>query len=106
MHDHPTVSRASGPREAIKEAFRRRREKQRWVLMALLVMVVAVVSLADSRTQAVLGVPSAVWAPAVFSVIGGAFVYTLFNWRCPACNRYLGRQPSPRVCGKCGARLQ
>lgn len=32
----------------------------------------------------------------------GALAFSLKNWRCPACNAYLGRGASPRFCPKCG----
>jgi len=33
-------------------------------------------------------------------------VFSLYNWRCPACNKYLGKQRSPKYCSKCGVALQ
>jgi hypothetical protein len=36
-----------------------------------------------------------------------AFInFTAFNWRCPACKKYLGNDMNPRGCKNCGARLQ
>jgi hypothetical protein len=35
-----------------------------------------------------------------------ALVFSLFNWRCPACNKYLGREFSPKHCSSCGKKLQ
>jgi hypothetical protein len=37
--------------------------------------------------------------------IGGLLVSAI-NWRCPACSKYLGRSMDPKVCKKCGAKLQ
>jgi ribosomal protein S27AE len=35
-----------------------------------------------------------------------AFIgFTRHNWRCPACNRFLGSNLDRRMCGKCRARL-
>ena len=36
----------------------------------------------------------------------GALLFSMWNWRCPACNRYLGREVSPNFCSKCGAHLR
>jgi len=32
--------------------------------------------------------------------------FTAYNWRCPSCRKYLGRNIHRQRCGKCGARLQ
>ncbi len=29
----------------------------------------------------------------------------LITWRCPKCDAYLGRNPDPKHCPRCGARL-
>jgi hypothetical protein len=34
-----------------------------------------------------------------------AVVFSLFNWRCPACSSYLGKRFNPRFCPSCGAQL-
>ena len=46
----------------------------------------------------------------VVSILGAAFVsyllFTLRNWRCPACDRYLGKGFNPSFCPKCGVQLK
>lgn len=32
--------------------------------------------------------------------------FTAFNWRCPSCKKYLGRDINKRVCRHCRARLK
>lgn len=32
--------------------------------------------------------------------------FTVWNWRCPACKRYLGHDIGRKVCSKCGVPLQ
>jgi hypothetical protein len=32
--------------------------------------------------------------------------FTAWNWRCPACKRYLGHDIGRKVCPKCGVPLQ
>ena len=39
-------------------------------------------------------------------LVAGALIFSFRNWRCPACNRYLGKQYSPKFCSKCGVVLQ
>lgn len=43
-------------------------------------------------------------AVVVVTMLGG-FVYSFFNWKCPACCAYLGRNYRLRFCPKCGVKL-
>jgi heme A synthase len=39
-------------------------------------------------------------------VVIAAFVgFSALNWRCPACNKYLGRDINRNICKKCGKRF-
>ena len=38
-------------------------------------------------------------------VIAAFFGFTSVNWRCPSCNKYLGRNINKLGCRKCGTRL-
>ena len=40
-----------------------------------------------------------------FVVILGVVLFSLKNWRCPACNAYLGKGMAPSFCSKCGIPL-
>ena len=44
----------------------------------------------------------------IFAVLAiGMLSFHIWNWRCPACNRLLGRSiRSPRFCPNCGVPLQ
>jgi hypothetical protein len=36
-----------------------------------------------------------------------AFIgFSAFNWRCPACKKYLGTNINRRICKQCGTRLR
>ena len=39
-------------------------------------------------------------------VVIGAWVFSLRNWRCPGCNRYLGRAINPGHCPHCMVHLR
>ena len=47
---------------------------------------------------------------AIFSIqvmVIAAFIgFTSVNWRCPSCNKYLGRDINKLGCRKCGTRFQ
>lgn len=32
--------------------------------------------------------------------------FSVFNWRCPSCSKYLGSDINRRICKKCGIRLR
>jgi len=44
--------------------------------------------------------------PLPFLLVPLFIVFSLINWRCPACGKSLGRQISPRYCSLCGVELQ
>ena len=83
----------------------------RWLLalefVLLLVIVLAFLFLTDEKNHVTLpGVPKAVVAPVLLALVLGALVFSFRNWRCPACDSYLGKGMSPRFCPKCGVALQ
>jgi len=39
-------------------------------------------------------------------VIIGFICFSVFNWRCPSCNKYLGHNIYRRICNHCGTRLR
>ncbi|MEO8277471.1 MAG: hypothetical protein ABI639_14755 [Thermoanaerobaculia bacterium] len=95
-----------------KEQFRRRKRRQ----LILLVPIVGVMLLsfwlrghlgpAGQANGLVAGMPPAMPGIFVFAVVIGALVFSFRNWRCPACDRYLGKGSAPRFCPKCGVELQ
>ncbi|HAA11246.1 MAG TPA: hypothetical protein DCE41_05910 [Cytophagales bacterium] len=36
----------------------------------------------------------------------GMLIASLLNWRCPNCNKHLGRGWNPKACPKCGVELR
>jgi len=41
------------------------------------------------------------------AIVIGVFVgFTAVNWRCPACDKYLGSDINRSICKKCGTRLR
>ncbi len=43
---------------------------------------------------------------AQLAVITAFIGFTAFNWRCPSCNKYLGKDINKRMCRHCRARLR
>ena len=108
------IAYSDGPMEyteeqkaTFKQQFARRRKRQLILAVPLVVMVLGFAVLTDERNQVTLpGIPASI-LPAVFlAVVVGALIFSLRNWRCPACDKYLGKGVNPRFCPKCGVALQ
>jgi hypothetical protein len=88
----------------IRREFARRRRNQLVLVLPVLVAIFIMTAVEDS--QAAYGIPTALLMPAAFVIIIGAVAWSLYNWRCPSCSRYLGRWINPRFCVRCGAQLR
>src|SRR5262245_47681615 len=92
---------------SFKEQFAVRRKRQIMLAVPLIVVIIAVAVATDERNGgAVLGIPGSVIGPLFLVFVVGAIAFSLQNWRCPACNKYLGKGIGPRFCPKCGVALQ
>jgi hypothetical protein len=91
---------------AFKETFAVRQRRQIAMTIPLVVMILAVVFANDESSGTVFGIPLTTIGPAFVLVIIGALLFSLKNWRCPACNRYLGKVWNPRHCHGCGVALR
>lgn len=89
-----------------KEAFAQRRRKQIWVAALIIPMVLLVVFSEDRGAGTVLGYSSEVFGPIFLAAVAIAVVFSFRNWRCPACNKYLGRAMNPKFCQNCGVELR
>ena len=89
-----------------KRSFSRRRKRQLLLAVPLFAAVIAVAVQRDSASPEILGISPSIYGPAFLCLVVAALIFSFLNWRCPACNGYLGRTISPRFCAKCGAVLQ
>lgn len=81
-------------------AERRRRQAVSVVPVGVLGVLVAV------GGNGLLGLSEQAGVFAVGAVVLAFFGYSLVNWRCPACDRYLGQRLNPRQCPSCGQALR
>jgi len=88
-----------------RQSFYKRRTRQ-WVVAGIVGVGFLLRGLGiNSSRGSVFGLPeAAIFAVMVTTLIGG-FAFTLWNWRCPACNCYLGRRINPKLCSGCGIML-
>ena len=84
--------------EQLKEEFATRRKSQYILIAAAVVLIIFDVMLFSNND-------------AVFTLIFLVLiaVFTLFRdriWRCPACEKFLGKNLNPSCCPKCGAQFK
>ncbi len=46
------------------------------------------------------------FAIVAISYVAFAVIFSLLNWRCPCCNKWLGKELSPFSCRNCGVGLR
>jgi hypothetical protein len=91
-------------KDDFRAEYARRRKKQ--LLVAILIAPLVLVAIFTRGVgEAVWGIPSQVFAICFLLLIVAAVIFSFSNWRCPACNRYLGRGISYKFCPSCGVQL-
>ncbi len=88
------------------QEFKERRTRQ-WIASGLAVLVIFTMmwleqhpGTVDARTLHMMAGPS------MIIVLVGLVAFSFFNWRCPACQAYLGKGWNPKFCVRCGEPLQ
>lgn len=90
--------------EGFKTEFARRKKLQFAVAVPFILVLFGSILFRD-LAEAI--ADSGAAAPIAFgAAVVGMLVFSLRNWRCPACDRYLGRSTSMRHCPKCGVTLR
>ena len=83
-----------------KVEFAKRRRRQFGVAAVIFAGAISAMILRNSSPFA-----SPVGFTLLVAALGAILVFTLKNWRCPACDRYLGKGAFPRFCPQCGVPL-
>ncbi len=91
---------------AFKDQYAQRRQKQLIATIPAIGAVLVLALLGDKREEDFLGLSADTVGVLLFVVIAGVVAFSFFNWRCPACNGYLGRTWNPSFCSKCGVALR
>ena len=92
--------------QAFKETFSVRQRRQIFLAAPIMALVVIFILAADEKAGTIFGMPMTAVAPLLFVFTIGTLVFSLKNWRCPACNRYLGKVWNPKHCHSCGVALR
>ena len=91
--------------QEFQSEFAKRRKRQWIVLIPVLAVFALFLTMDEATGNTPIGPASAV-LPLGFVITLGVVAFSFMNWRCPACNKYLGKGISPKFCSKCGVQLQ
>jgi hypothetical protein len=83
----------------VREEFATRRKRQLIVTIPIVLLLIGSVLLGE-RTE------NTAYPLVLIGVVLVTLVFSFRNWRCPACDGYLGRGINPKFCSKCGAQLR
>ena len=84
--------------------FKRKRTRQIMAVGPIILAFIALLSVENNPTG-IFGLAPSTILVAAFAVIISVLVFSLLNWRCPACNKYLGKAINPKFCSKFGTQL-
>jgi hypothetical protein len=91
-------------KERIIAVFSKRKRRQIIAVIPFTIVLILFFIVVDGTSLG--GVPSNILFPILIALLVIGTVFSFFNWRCPACNRYLRREVNPKHCSHCGAKLQ
>jgi len=93
-------------KQVFRSTFAIRRRRQLMISGSIIILTVFLIT-ANERTGLILGaIPTLIFAPAALVALVGSLVFSFKNWRCPACNKCLGKAFIPHFCSKCGVGLR
>ena len=92
------------PEEKIKSDFKIRKTRQIIAIFPTIASMFVILFVADKNPdKSIMGIPL---LPVSVVVVVSVLIFSLWNWRCPSCNRYIGKAINPKFCSKCGIKLQ
>ena len=101
------MERTDEQKRAFREEFAARRKKQWVATLPLILLIIGLAILGDKAQKgSVAGLSADALIGFLFAYILGLLIFSLKNWRCPACNAYLGKNMGPDFCPKCGVALK
>src|SRR5215510_3467507 len=92
-------------KESFKQQFAVKRKRQ-LITAVPLVAFFALFGFFADKDGSMPGVPASVIVPVFMVAVAGLVIFTLWNWRCPACGGYFGKGFRIRFCAKCGVPLE
>ena len=95
-----------GQKSDIRKSFLARRRRQMMLSAPTFALIFGVVLMGKEGNTALFGLDADNLILFLFLSIAGGIAFSLWNWRCPSCRGYLGKQISPKFCSRCGVELQ
>jgi hypothetical protein len=103
----PPQSAPSDENDPVIIEFKKRKLRQKNANIAVAVVIVPVLWLRYHNPSSPLGCLLAkIFLGIVCVGAAAALRFTISNWRCPACDKYLGKRANPESCPDCGAKLR
>jgi hypothetical protein len=90
--------------QKVQQEFARRRKRQLIATVPTVILILPMLLARDSNKD-FLGIPMEACLVGGLLAIGAALIFAFKNWRCPSCDKYLGKGISPKFCGGCGVKL-
>ncbi len=85
--------------------FQKKRTRQFVALAPVVLALIGLLSV-EGKSGGLFGLSPGMTLGVSFTLIIGVLIFSLLNWRCPSCNRYLGKAFNPKFCSKCGVQLR
>ena len=93
-------------KESIQATFKVRRTRQIIISLLALACVVVMLYVNANPNEALWGLSSLQVVIFALVAVVGLLAASFWNWRCPNCNKYLGRGWNPKQCPNCKTELR
>ena len=106
VHEEANVQYTAEQKAEFKRMFSSRRRRQIIVAIPVIVILASLAVIGESKYPDQGGFSLATVLPTLIMLVAAVLIFTFRNWRCPACDKYLGKAMNPKFCHKCGVALQ
>jgi hypothetical protein len=94
-------------KQEFKDQFTKRRRRQLMFFYSPIVILIMLLLSIDETTGQLLGfIPASIFTPVSIIALVGVLIFSIKNWKCPACNHYFEKAFNPSFCSKCGVKLR
>src|SRR5262245_52043618 len=100
-----SVEYTEGQKAEFRDRYAKRRRRQLIATAPMILLILALAFTEDREAGTILGLSEVVVLSVFFMAFLALLGFSLRNWRCPACDKYLGRAFNPRHCQNCGVAL-
>lgn len=90
----------------IKQKFKQRKIRQIIIVVLIIPIMILLLQIKKNPDSEIFGLNYDQIGIVSLIIIGAAVIFSFINWRCPNCNKYLGRRMNINNCSNCGAELR